>query len=276
MRSFVVTAPAGESELAADALWALGVCAVEERASAASSSDVELWTAVADDEVAVKQAVSALRAGWTWRVETLDAEPVETWRDHARPVSIGNSVMIIPAWQNPRVPSDITPVYVEPEASFGLGDHPTTRLALAHLVAAVGERPDARVLDVGCGSGVLAITAVLRGALCARAVDVSPAAVEATRHNALRNDVEALLEVDGTEIGALGGAYDIVAANILAPVLVSMAPELRRVTDPGGLLIVSGVLADRHDHVLDALAPLVAVETSETEGWAAITLQMPS
>jgi ribosomal protein L11 methyltransferase len=174
------------------------------------------------------------------------------------------------------VPSDITPVYVEPEASFGLGDHPTTRLALAHLVAAVGERPDARVLDVGCGSGVLAITAVLRGALCARAVDVSPAAVEATRHNALRNDVEALLEVDGTEIGALGGAYDIVAANILAPVLVSMAPELRRVTDPGGLLIVSGVLADRHDHVLDALAPLVAVETSETEGWAAITLQMPS
>jgi ribosomal protein L11 methyltransferase len=276
MRSFVVTAPAGESELAADALWALGVCAVEERASAASSSDVELWTAVADDEVAVKQAVSALRAGWTWRVETLDAEPVETWRDHARPVSIGNSVMIIPAWQDPPVPSDITPVYVEPEASFGLGDHPTTRLALAHLVAAVGERPDARVLDVGCGSGVLAITAVLRGALCARAVDVSPAAVEATRHNALRNDVEALLEVDGTEIGALGGAYDIVAANILAPVLVSMAPELRRVTDPGGLLIVSGVLADRHDHVLDALAPLVAVETSETEGWAAITLQMPS
>jgi ribosomal protein L11 methyltransferase len=276
MRSFVVTAPAGESELAADALWALGVCAVEERASAASSSDVELWTAVADDEVAVKQAVSALRAGWTWRVETLDAEPVETWRDHARPVSIGNSVMIIPAWQDPPVPSDITPVYVEPEASFGLGDHPTTRLALAHLVAAVGERPDARVLDVGCGSGVLAITAVLRGALCARAVDVSPAAVEATRHNALRNDVEALLEVDGTEIDALGGAYDIVAANILAPVLVSMAPELRRVTDPGGLLIVSGVLADRHDHVLDALAPLVAVETSETEGWAAITLQMPS
>ena len=104
----------------------------------------------------------------------------------------------------------------------------------------------------------------------------SPAAVEATRHNALRNDVEALLDVDGTEIGALGGAYDIVAANILAPVLVSMAPELRRVTDPGGLLIVSGVLADRHDHVLDALMPLVAVETSETEGWAAITLQMPS
>ena len=276
MRSFVVTAPAGESELAADALWALGVCAVEERASAASSSDVELWTAVADGEVAVKQAVSALRAGWTWRVETLDAEPAETWRDHARPVSIGNSVMIIPAWLDPPVPSDITPVYVEPEASFGLGDHPTTRLALAHLVAAVGERPDARVLDVGCGSGVLAITAVLRGALCARAVDVSPAAVEATRHNALRNDVEALLDVDGTEIGALGGAYDIVAANILAPVLVSMAPELRRVTDPGGLLIVSGVLADRHDHVLDALAPLVAVETSETEGWAAITLQMPS
>lgn len=276
MRSFVVTAPIGESELAADVLWTLGVRGVEERASTSSASDVELWTSVGDDDSAVARAASALREGWTWRIETVDAEPAETWREHARTVAIGDSVMIIPAWLDPPVPAGTTPVYIEPEASFGLGDHPSTRLALEHLSRALEERPGARVLDVGCGSGVLAITAVLRGASCARAVDVSSAAVEAARHNVLRNDVESFVEVDGTGVDDLHENYDVVVANILAPVLVSMASELRRVTEPGGLLIISGMVADRHGHVLEALAPLVAVDTSESGGWAAVSLQLPN
>ncbi len=132
------------------------------------------------------------------------------------------------------------------------------------------------VLDVGCGTGVIAVMAALVGASDVRAVDVASAAVEATRDNAARNGVADQVEVDTTPAAGLDGSFDLVVANILAPTLIELADDLRRLTALDGRLVISGILADRHDHVLAALAPMVVVHSDVLDGWAAVTLCHPA
>jgi ribosomal protein L11 methyltransferase len=127
------------------------------------------------------------------------------------------------------------------------------------------------VLDVGCGTGVIAVMAAMSGAGAVRAVDVASAAVEATRDNAVRNGV--VVEVDTASVGELEGEFDLVVANILAPILVELAVDLRRLTAPNGHLVVSGILAEHHEHVLAALAPMTVERTDTLDGWAAVTLR---
>ncbi len=129
-------------------------------------------------------------------------------------------------------------VRIEPGGAFGLGDHPTTLLSLRALVRLVdGDEPTEDVLDVGCGTGVLAVTAALLLDRPVRAVDVASAAVEASIDNARRNDVDELVHVDATHLADIEGDYDLVLANILAPTLVALAADLRRVTRPAGRLV---------------------------------------
>jgi ribosomal protein L11 methyltransferase len=106
-----------------------------------------------------------------------------------------------------------------------------------------------------------------------RGIDVAAAAVEATLDNARRNGVVDQVVVDATPIADLDGDYDVVVANILAPTLVAMSDDLRRVTRPGGRLVISGILAGAHAHVLAALAPMVVERTAVDEGWACVTLR---
>ena len=139
---------------------------------------------------------------------------------------------------------------IEPASSFGLGDHPTTALTLGLLAAHVRSARAAStidsVLDVGCGSGVLGIVAAQLGVATIRAIDISAAAIEATNANAARNGVVDHITADTAPLSAVTGSYDLVVANILAPVLVSMADDLRRVLAPGGVLMISGILQDSH------------------------------
>jgi ribosomal protein L11 methyltransferase len=106
-------------------------------------------------------------------------------------------------------------------------------------------------------------------------VDVASAAVEATRDNAARNHVADHVDADTTPAGDLDGPFHLVVANILAPTLVELADDLRRLTASDGRLVISGVLADRHDHVLSALAPMTVERTDTLDGWAAVTLRHP-
>jgi ribosomal protein L11 methyltransferase len=155
--------------------------------------------------------------------------------------------------------------------AFGLGDHPTTLLSLRSVRPLVTDRSE--VLDVGCGTGVIAVMAARLGARRVRAIDVAAAAVEATRHNAALNDVA--VDVDTTPLSAITGRYDVVVANILAPALVALAPDLRRTTAAQGRLVISGVLDGAHDHVLAALGPMVVEQELVLDSWAAVTLRHP-
>jgi ribosomal protein L11 methyltransferase len=128
------------------------------------------------------------------------------------------------------------------------------------------------ILDVGCGSGVLAIGACVFGASQATAIDIAPAAVPTTRANAVVNGVEDRVRVSCTPLAQVAGQFDVVVANILAPTLIDLAADLRRVVAPGGVLIISGVLADRHDHVEAALRPFRRTHRATQDGWAAISL----
>jgi ribosomal protein L11 methyltransferase len=157
-------------------------------------------------------------------------------------------------------------VEIDPGRAFGSGAHTTTRLVLERLV----ERSPVTVLDVGCGSGVLAVVAARLGAARVDAIDIDPAAKEATASNAARNAVH--VNVRDESLDALDGPYDLVLANLLAPVLVAHAPDLVRLVAPGGRLVVSGVLVDRWAHVAAATKPLRVERVDELEGWAALTL----
>lgn len=278
MLALVVTVPANEVELASDALWALGVAAVEERAPAGEESSstedhfVELWTSIGDDLDAVSRAVTKAAEGfparWRWRTIELDPAIVESWREHAVPTWVERDFVVVPSWITSDVGPAVLRIDIDPGASFGLGDHATTVLALRLLRATWW--PGATVLDVGCGSGVLAVVAARLGAPYVAAIDISEGAVEATIANAERNDVAGVIDASTRPLDDIDETFDIVLANLLAPVVVDLASHLRRVVAPSGALVVSGVLAGAHDHVVEALSPMHIVETVTKDGWAAL------
>lgn len=275
--ALVVTTPAHEVEWASDHLWSRGVAAIEERIPRDSSTGrVELWTSVGDDPRDIDAAVAGFAPGWTWRLETVDRSVVDTWRDHVRPRELAPGWIVVPAWGD-HPPDEryasARRVLIDPGEAFGMGDHPTT---MATAQALMQRRSDAtRVLDVGCGSGILGICAAMAGAREVLAIDIASVAVQATRDNARRNGVGSILEATVTPLFEIEGSFDLVLANLLAPILIDLSDDLRRVTAPTGTLIVSGILTERHDHVLEALTPLVVVDTLEIDGWVAVVLEHP-
>lgn len=263
----IVTAPA-DAELAADRLWQAGAGAVEEVALGDGRVGSRSVLAV-DDAVSIER-LGRLPTGWTieW-IEVAD-EPADTWRGFVTPIDVGERIVVRPAWL-PELGDGRIEIEIEPGGSFGLGDHPTSRLTAAAVDRLVS--PGCAVLDVGCGSGVLAIIAARLGASRAVGIDIAEAAVEATRDNATRNGVADRVTASSTPLAEVTGVFELVLANVLAPTIVAMADDLRRLVAPGGSLVVSGILAQSHGHVLDALEPLVPVRTDVMGAWAAVELR---
>jgi ribosomal protein L11 methyltransferase len=259
MQVLVVTTDVQRSELAADALWALGVLAVEERTTA--DGHVELRTSLGDD-ITLPAAFA-----WPWRVEELDDAVVDGWREFAAPVVVEQGLVISPAWIDTAQPAGVTVLRIEPGTTFGLGDHPTTQLCLRALRHEV--RAGDAVLDVGSGSGVLAIAASRFGAARVAATDIAAAAVTIGAANAAANGV-AGIEFSNSAPGDIAGPFHIVVANILAPVLIELAGQL--VAQTTRTLILSGLMSGRVDHVVEAMHPLQLVRTDEQNGWVALTL----
>ncbi|MFT6293460.1 MAG: ribosomal protein L11 methyltransferase [Ilumatobacter sp.] len=269
-RSIVVTVSEDLAEIVTDRLWQLGVQAVSE--TSIGAGDVEISTSVGNDEAAIQRSIAALDPAWTVEVREVDASIVQVAPEHLSPTWYLPDMVCIPASISSAVDvADAELVTVIDQGSaFGLGDHPTTRTSLALLAGLLRAGPVERF---GCGTGALAILAAQLEVRDIRAIDIADAAVESTIRNMELNDVAGRIDVDTTPVADVGGVYDIVMANILAPILISMAEDLKRVTRPGGALVISGILAERHDHVLAALEPLRPVESLEHDGWISIVLR---
>lgn len=275
IKAVVLTVKTSEIELASDALWSLGVVAIEERRVRGNSRVCELWTSLGDDSTEIVASLQAVQRRWPIRFEFVDPAVSESWRGFAEPTIVDHDVVVYPAWKAAPETSASYVIAIEPGATFGMGDHPTTGATLRAMKRIIEQAPGGSVLDVGCGSGVLAVAACLFGAAQADGVDISPACVPTTVENARLNGVASQVRASTTDLHDLPGPYDLVVANILAPTLIQLAPDLQRVMSPTGVLIISGILADNHAHVLHALEPLVVIANDRDDVWAAITLAAP-
>lgn len=279
--SIVVTVPESIADIVTDRMWQWGVQAVSE--IQAPGGGVEVSTSVGNDPVAVERAIATLDPGWTWEVRAVDDSIAQVAAEFLSPTWYSPGMVSVPSSLAPFDPDDPEALVtvIDPGSAFGLGDHPTTRTSmalLARLLRAPGHHdgPADALLDVGCGTGALAVLAAQLGVSQVRAIDIADAAVEATLRNMQLNDVVDRVQVDTTllaDVARTGATYDIVMANILAPVLVELAGDLRRVVRPGGSLVISGVLTDRHQHVLDALHPLVPFDSLDLDGWSSVVLR---
>lgn len=189
----------------------------------------------------------------TLKLQTLADQVWErAWLNDFHPMRFGERLWICPAGRRPRQ-ADAVVLDLDPGLAFGTGTHPTTALCLQWLDGA--DLHGKRVLDYGCGSGILAIAATLLGAESVAAVDYDPQALQATRDNAAKNRVQGRITPLLPEQTPNRG-FDIVLANILAGTLVQLAPELRLRVAPGGHLILSGILTGQVERVAAAYREL--------------------
>jgi ribosomal protein L11 methyltransferase len=209
--------------------------------------------------------------------EVPDEDWGEGWKKDFRPLDVGR-VRVRPSWIDEPTPTGAVEVVLDPGMAFGTGTHPTTSLCLAALSDLLTARPGASVLDVGTGSGLLAIAARKLGAGRVAANDEDPVAVRVAGENAERNGAALELTVDPVE--AIAGTFDVVVANILANVLVALAPALAAKLAPGGVLLLSGILGPQEDevrraHVAQGLAPVPGGDRRQGE-WSLLALGRPA
>ena len=209
-----------------------------------------------------------------------DADWENNWKAFYKPMEIGERLIVIPDWEEAD-PGERVALRLNPGLAFGTGSHATTRLCLAALERRV--RPGMRVLDLGCGSGILSIAALLLGAGSACACDVDEKAVDIAYENAALNGVGRdryrVLSGDVLDRGgfleSLGGGYDIVVANIVADVIIALAPLAAGLLGRGGVFLCSGIIDERSGEVRGALeaAGLRVLESGEDSGWSCFLCQ---
>ncbi len=198
------------------------------------------------------------------------------WKQYFKPLKVGERLVVKPSWER-LGDTDRTVLEIDPASSFGTGQHNTTQICLELLEQSLSEND--RVLDIGCGSGILSIAAVLLGAGSACAVDIDMSSVKTAKENAVKNHIpaEKYIAYTGNIIGdeelrrRIGGGYDLITANIVADVLIAMSPLFREFLVPMGTVIISGIITERCKEVMEAMeaAGFKRTELRESGGWAA-------
>jgi ribosomal protein L11 methyltransferase len=241
----------------------------------------------AEGQVAAEAIIRHLRElqpAWLPLLTTVREEDwADNWKNFFQPLPVGEKILIWPQWLESEPPIGKVLYRTDNAGIFGTGQHITTRLCLAELEKNL--RPGQEVLDIGCGSGILFLTALKLGASRAEAVELDPASSQLVPLNAALNGVSDELYtlhcgdmLTDAGLGQKLGTYDIILANITADVIIKLLPRLRSLLPPGGLVIASGIIEERSASVQEAAAAagFTGAGVSAAEGWQAVCLRPTS
>jgi len=276
----------------------IDVVVADEHRDAVSNVFFELGSGVQEEPASIHSGATLIR-GWfpvddqqpeqkvpviRRRVENITGQPVRmevrrasdrdwavAWREGLKPFRVGERLVIKPTWEEFQPGAEDLVIEIDPGLAFGCGTHPTTAMCLKLLERYV--RPGMVVLDVGTGSGILAIAAAFLGAATVWAVDEDPLAVRTAGENVARHNLTGRVRVrSGNLLDELSEPADLVVANIVAEVLTELCPAAATALEPGGFFIVSGILDKREDIVRRALAANdFRIESRLAEGeWVAL------
>jgi len=272
--TIVVVVDESDVDLVSGLVWDLGVSGIEEQALPNGAVELRIGC----ETTTAQHALEVLAERWSPMAESVAADAgLDAWRDHAQVWRVG-SIVIVPPWLE--APADVAEndlvLSIDPGRAFGSASHETTRMCLEVVVERV--TPGSAVADIGCGSGVLAIAAARRGATMVVATDIAPDAIVATLDNARRNNVVELVEVSTATVEELRpSAFDLVLANIGSATLRSMSAALMQIAKPDGILVLSGLLAEQADLVIESFEQAGArcIEVRADGEWRTVVMNRP-
>ncbi len=225
----------------------------------------------------VKERLAAIGVEGKFEIIGVNEEDwAHSWKAYYKPLHIGKKMVIVPKWEEYEPKEGEIIVTMDPGMAFGTGTHETTRLVIELLEECV--TPGMKVADVGCGSGILAICAAKLGATCCRAYDIDPVAVRVARENIADSgeknvtcDVSDLLK--GVDLS--DGPYDLICANIVADIIIRMAPDVGCYMKDDAILLASGIITERAEEVIEALEAcnLKIDRRLEDNGWCALVVK---
>ncbi len=205
-----------------------------------------------------------------------DAEWKDEWKQYFKPYRVTDDIVIRPSWEEYEPEPGDKVIEIDPGMAFGTGTHATTRMCIDFLEKNI--EPEDRVMDIGCGSGILSIAAALCGAAEVSGFDIDPDAVEASLENAEKNGLSGKIEISqGDVTKGLGRKADIIAANLMAELVMMIAPSVAEHLEGKKIFISSGIITEKRDQVKKSLedAGFVISEISESEGWCAVKAVLP-
>lgn len=224
----------------------------------------------------LKELAAIFNQNWP-KVEAVTIEEQdwsENWKVHFKPFEVIPGMVIAPTWEAYSPQNGQQVIEMDPGMAFGTGHHPTTSMSIALIKKAVRELGACSVVDVGTGTGVLGMAAILLGAATVYGVDNDMDAVVAAAENVSHNGLSEKMQVSGEDIAAVDGAYDLVVANIIHDVLIMLKDDLIRLTGKGGQMVLSGLLqGEQVDNIIRVFTADNTFEVADVEGmgeWGAI------
>lgn len=200
----------------------------------------------------IKERFETLNVPYEYELIGVDEEDwANSWKQYYKPIKVGKRIMIVPEWEDYTAMHDEIIVRVDPGMAFGTGTHETTRLCLELVERYLPT--DSTVLDVGTGSGILAITASKLGAKSIFACDIDPTAIKVARENVVLNEIDNIICEVSDLLNNVTGVYDFISANIVADIIIRMAPDVGKYLKIGGIIITSGIINTQADEVKNVM-----------------------
>lgn len=275
-----VLVPSADAEIVCAELWDLGAEGVEEQdATTMSGGPGEGMTrlvAFMGDEENSRAAMAHVTTRYESRIEyVIGDEWRDAWKAYFKPTKVGPRLLVRPSWEEVTPEAGDVVLTMDPGRAFGSGIHESTRLLMRAIDERASKNPAlmGTLLDVGCGSGILSIAALLLGAKDAIAIDIEDAAAEVTLENADANGLSGRIKASTTPVGEIEGTFALVLANIQAVVLVPLAREIAAKVAPGGELYLSGILKGQEDEVRAAYPEFELIDSPTENDWIALLLR---